>query len=85
MTPEQLIRKYREEFYRFFEYAPPVQEIIEDIKYNATHQAKRMLYINKQIEELELKLIRARAEYEEIKKNYETHLKALDILRSEHK
>lgn len=85
MTPEQLIMKYREEFFNIFEYDPPKSELIEDIKYNSECTAHHIRYLTNQIDTLETQLARKKAELSEYEKSYEDHLKALEILRSERK
>lgn len=85
MTPEKLIMKYREEFFNIFEYDPPTVELIEELKDNTLRIATHMIALTKQIENLETELSRKTAELSGYKKSYETHLKALEILRSEKK
>lgn len=85
MTPEQLIMKYRKEFFNIYEYDPPTAELIEDIKYNAHNSAGHIRYLTNQLNALETQLARKKAELSEYEKSYETHMKALEILRSENK
>lgn len=84
MTPEQLIQKHREEFFYIFEYDPPKSDLIEEIKYNAQCDAGHIRFLTNQIDNLETQLARKKAALSEYEKSYETHLKALEILRSEH-